>query len=87
MSTGRPPDRGFENTIEMEISVDWKLQFLVKYSKNKFACDLLDGKVHDDRYRAIDEVIFYKYRVYLMPGSSLKKKILAVVHDSPLAGH
>jgi hypothetical protein len=59
----------------------------VEYSKNKFACEVLDGHVQHDRYRVIDNVILYKDRVYLVPGSGLKKKILAVVHDSPLAGH
>jgi hypothetical protein len=59
----------------------------VEYSKNKFACEVLDGKVHDDRYRVIDDVIFYKDKVYLVSGSWLKKKIFTIVHDSPLAGH
>jgi hypothetical protein len=71
----------------MEISADWKSHLLVEYSKNKFACEVLDGQVQDDRYRVIDDVIFYKDRVYLVPDSGLKKKILAAVHDSPLAGH
>jgi hypothetical protein len=71
----------------MEVSVDWKSHLLVEYLKNKFACEVLDGRVQDDRYRVIDNVIFYKDRVYLVRGSGLKKKILAAVHDSPLAGH
>jgi hypothetical protein len=71
----------------MEISTDWKSHLLVEYSKNKFACEVLDRQIQDDRYRVIDDVIFYKDKVYLVPNSGLKKKILAVVHDSPLAGH
>jgi hypothetical protein len=71
----------------MEISADWKSHLLVEYSKNKFACEVMDGQIHDDRYRVIDDVIFYKDRVYLVPDSGLKKKILTTVHDSPLAGH
>jgi hypothetical protein len=71
----------------MEISVDWKSHLLVEYSKNKFACEVMDGQIQDDRYRVIDDVIFYKDRVYLVPDSGLKKKILIAVHDSPLAGH
>ena len=71
----------------MEISVDWKSHLLVKYSKNKFACEVMDGKIQDDRYRVIDDVIFYKDRVYLVPDSGLKKKILTTVHDSSLVAH
>jgi predicted membrane GTPase involved in stress response len=47
----------------------------------------MDGKIQDEWYWFIDDVIFYKDRVYLVPDSRLKKKILTVVHDSPLAGH
>jgi hypothetical protein len=71
----------------MEISAYWKSHLLVEYSKNKFACEVLDGQVQDDRYRVIDDVIFYKDIVYLVPDSGLKKKILTSVHDSPLADH
>jgi hypothetical protein len=71
----------------MEISADWKSHLLVEYSKNKFTCEVMDGKIQDDRYRVIDDVIFYKDKVYLVPDLELKKKILKVVHDSPLAGH
>jgi hypothetical protein len=71
----------------METSTDWKSHLLVKYSKNKFACEVLEGKVQDDRYRVMDDIIFYKDRVYLVPRSGLRKNILVVVHDSPLANH
>jgi hypothetical protein len=71
----------------MKISVDWKSHLLVEYSKNKFACEVMDGQIQDDWYRVIDDVIFYKDRVYLVSDSGLKKKILTAVHDSPLASH
>jgi hypothetical protein len=71
----------------MEVSADWKSHLLVEYSKNKFPCEVLDGQVQGDRYMVIDDIIFYKDKVYLIPGSGLKKKILATVHDSPLVGH
>jgi hypothetical protein len=29
----------------MEISADWKSHLLVEYSKNKFACKVMDGKI------------------------------------------
>ena len=32
----------------MEISVDWKSHLLVEYSKNKFACEVMDGQIKDD---------------------------------------
>jgi uracil DNA glycosylase len=71
----------------MEISIDWKSHLLVDYSKNKFACEILDGQVQNDRYRVIGDVIFYKDQVYLAPGLGFRKKILAAVHDSPLSCH
>jgi hypothetical protein len=71
----------------MDVSVGCKSHLLVEYSKNKFTCEVLDGHVLDDRYMVIDDVIFYKYRVYLVPDLGLKNKILATIHDSPLVGH
>ena len=71
----------------MSIYTDWSSHLLVEYSKNKFACELLDGKILDDRYRVIDGIIYYKNRIYLVPESALKKKVLQASHDSPLLGH
>jgi hypothetical protein len=71
----------------MEISTEWKSHLLVEYSKDNFTCDILDGQVQDDRYRVIDDIIFYKDRVYLVLGSDLGENILTTVHDSPLASH
>ena len=71
----------------MSISTDWRALLLVEYSKNKFACELLDGQVQDDRYRIINDIIYYKSRIYLVPESALRKKIIQAAHDSPLSGH
>ena len=60
----------------MSISTDWRALLLVEYSKNKFACELLDGQIQDDRYRIIDDIIYYKNRIYLIPESTLRKKII-----------
>jgi hypothetical protein len=38
-------------------------------------------------YRVLDDVIFYKDRIYFVPESTLKEKILKANHNSPLAGH
>jgi len=61
----------------MNISVDWKSHLFVEYSKDKFACEMLDGKIQDARYKVVDDIIYYKNKIYLVQGS----------HDSPLAGH
>ena len=71
----------------MEISADWKSHLLVEYFKNKFACEVMDGQIQDDQYRVIEDIIFYKDKVYLVLDLGLKKNILTAVHDSPLAGH
>lgn len=71
----------------MDITQDWKAQLLVQYSKDPQACEILDGTHGDDRYQAMDKVIYYKDRIYLVLGSQLRKEILCTAHDSPLAGH
>ena len=47
----------------------------------------MDGHIQDDRYKIIDDIIYYKGRIYLVPESSLKRKIIQASHDSPLSGH
>jgi hypothetical protein len=71
----------------MDISTDWKAQLLVEYSKNKFACEVMDGQVVDERYRVLDDVIFYEDMLYLVPKSTLKEKIWKANHNSPSARH
>ena len=71
----------------MFICTDWKAHLLVEYSKKKIACEVLNGQVVDDRYWMLDDVIFYKDRIYLVPESTLKGKILKVCHNSPITGH
>jgi hypothetical protein len=71
----------------LDICTDWKAHLLVEYSKKKKSCEVMDGQVIDDRYRVLDDVIFYKNQIYLVPESTLKGKILKVFHDSPTAGH
>lgn len=46
----------------------------------------MDGNTHDDRYKVVDNIIYYKNRIFLVLESKLKQKILKEVHDSPLAG-
>jgi hypothetical protein len=61
-----------------EISIDWKSHLLVEYSNNKFSCDLMNGKIQDDRNRIIDDIIYYKGISYL---------VLQAFHDSSLVGN
>jgi hypothetical protein len=58
----------------IEVLVDWKALFLVEYSKNQFSCEILDGRTHDDRYIVVEDIIYYKDRIYLVPESQLKEK-------------
>jgi len=58
----------------------------VEYSKNKFSFEFMDGEIQDDRYRVVDDIIFYKDRIYLVPESTLKEKIMRAIHDTPLVG-
>lgn len=58
-----------------------------EYSKNKFACEIMDRQLQDDRYTIIDDVIYYKDRIYLLSGLKLKEKIVRAIHDTPLERH
>jgi hypothetical protein len=69
------------------ISMDWKAHLLVEYSKNKFVCEVMDGQVQDDNFIIMDDIIYYKGRIFLVPESTFKAKVLQACHDSPVAGH
>jgi hypothetical protein len=69
------------------MSVDWKEHLIVEYAKDQFACQLLDGKIQDDNFRVINDLIYYKGWIFLIPGSALKAKILHACHNSLVAGH
>ena len=60
---------------------------MVEYSNDRFSFEVLDKQVTDDRFRVMDEVIYFKDRIFLTESSKLKEKILHTSHDSPLSGH
>jgi hypothetical protein len=59
----------------------------VEYAKDQFACQLLDGKIQDDNFMVINDLIYYKGWIFLVLGSALKAKILHECHNSLVAGH
>ena len=71
----------------LSICHDWKAQLLVEYSKDRRACDILEGSYANESYRVMDEVIYYKGGIFLVSGSQLRELILHAAHDSPLSRH
>ena len=60
----------------MDVVENWKATLEVEYSKDNFSCKVFYGTNHDDKYNVLEGIIYYKDRIYLVPGSSLKKKVL-----------
>jgi len=69
----------------LSIYQDWKAQLLVEYSKVRKACEVLEGTHADERYRVMDEVIYYKGHIYLVLNSQLRERVLQASHDSSLS--
>ena len=44
----------------------------MEYSKNTHACQILDGILQDEWYKVMNDVIYYKNKIYLVPESKLK---------------
>jgi hypothetical protein len=70
-----------------DISVDWKAHLLVEYSKNRFACELMDGQIQGDNFWMVDDIIYNKGRIFLVHESTFKTRVLQACHDSQLARH
>jgi hypothetical protein len=47
----------------------------------------MDGQVQDDNFKIMDDIIYYKGRIFLVPESAFKAKVLQACHDSPMAEH
>jgi hypothetical protein len=58
------------------ISVGWKVSIISEYAKDSFATKILDKLVDDNKYKVVDELIYYKNRIFLVPGSKIKEGIL-----------
>jgi hypothetical protein len=71
----------------VEISANWKYHLLVEYSKKKIVGEMTDHNTHDDRYKVVDDIIYYKDHIYLFHESTMKKNIMRAMHKTPLIGH
>lgn len=60
---------------------------MAEYAKDSWASSVIEGTIQDSRYTVVNDLIIYKERIYLVPESSMKQKILRACHDSPLVGH
>jgi hypothetical protein len=60
----------------IDVSVDWKNHLVMEYSENQSACQVMDRKIQDDNFRIIDGLIYYKGRIFLVPESAFKAKVL-----------
>jgi hypothetical protein len=70
-----------------DVSVDWKDHLMMEYARNQFACQIMDGKIQDDKFWIVDDLIYYKGQTFLVPESTFKAKVLQACHDSPMASH
>ena len=43
--------------------------------------------IYDDSYNILNDAIYYKFMIFLLSRSALKKKILEASHDAPLVEH
>jgi len=71
----------------MKITKDWKVYLFVEYFKNKLAYALTDIFIQDYWYKIINNIILCKDKIFLVPESILKEKILKDTLDILSAGH
>ena len=44
----------------LQMLTEWKIQLCTEYSKNLFACEVLDGVRHNEEYKVHDDLIYYR---------------------------
>ena len=50
----------------MKFHDDWKSQLGVEYVKNHLVCYWFDGIIHDDDFKALNDISYLKDRTYLV---------------------
>lgn len=70
-----------------EISDDSRHLIVAEYAKDTWASSIIEGSVPDDKYSVVNDLIIYKGRIFLTPGSEVKNMVLSTFHDSPMVGH
>ena len=66
----------------VDISEDWRHLILVEYAKDTWALGFIDGLIQNSDFTLVNEIIIYKGRIYLVPGSKVKRMVLRVYHDN-----
>ena len=60
---------------------------MAKYAKDTWASSIVEGSIVDTRYTLVNDLIIYKNRIFLIPGSEMKNTIMRAFHDVPTTGH
>lgn len=68
----------------IEISEDWRYLILVEYATYPWAPSVIIGSIQDSRCTLVNEMMVYKGRILMVPGSSVKQVVPRAFHDSPL---
>ena len=71
----------------IQISKDWRHLIIAEYARDSWASGIVDGTVVDTMYTLVDDLIIYKNRIFLVPGSKMKRIVMRALHDSPIDGH
>ena len=45
----------------LQICNEWKIQLAIEYSKDQFACDVLDGVNQNEEYQVHENLIYYNF--------------------------
>jgi hypothetical protein len=59
-----------------DVSIDWKDHLVTEYARNQFACQIMDRQIQDNNFRIVDGLVYYKGRIFLVPESTFKAKVL-----------
>lgn len=74
----------YEETMKHDTFLrDWRAHLLVEFSRNKFACEILDRLICDDRYKVENKIIFYKDEIDFVLESTLKERLIRTTHNKP----
>jgi hypothetical protein len=76
--------RAYATTI---VIPDWLDEIRVEYAKDPESNSIINNLDQNPKFEWKNDILWYKDRIYLIPSSKFKMKVLKESHSSPATGH
>jgi hypothetical protein len=76
--------RAYATTV---VILDWLDEIRVEYAKDPESNSIINNLDQNPKFEWKNNILWYKDKIYLIPSSKFKMKVLKESHSSPATGH